>query len=112
MNLSEVLDVLLKAEDEALEVRGSAEQEAKALLQKARDKFSRDQESRLNAAREETRAQVESSRQAAEMDALHIAELAQKSRDRMQEHFESNVPALIARMAEDTAVRYAAQGRL
>ncbi|MDR1376400.1 MAG: hypothetical protein LBJ22_02720, partial [Synergistaceae bacterium] len=56
MKLSEVLDVLLKAEDEALEMRSSAEQEAKAVIQKAHDKFARDQEARLNAAREEARA--------------------------------------------------------
>ncbi|MDR1621149.1 MAG: hypothetical protein LBS00_02110 [Synergistaceae bacterium] len=111
MKLSEVLDVLLKAEDEALEMRGAAEQEAKAVIQKARDKFARDQESRLNAAREEARAQVESARQAAEMEALHIAELAKRSREKMREHFEANVPALIVKIAEDTANRYAAQGQ-
>ena len=111
MKLSEVMEALLKAEDEALEMRGSGEQEAKAVIQKAHDKFARDQESRLNAAREEARAQVESARQSAEMEALHIAELAKKSREKMREHFESNVPSLVARMAEDTAALYAAQGR-
>jgi vacuolar-type H+-ATPase subunit H len=111
MKLSEVLDVLLKAEDEVREARGSAEQEAKAIVQRARDQFVQAQESRLNAAREEARAQVESARQAADMEALHIAELARKSRERMREHFESDVPALIARMAKDVATEYAAQGR-
>ncbi|MDR1977185.1 MAG: hypothetical protein LBQ42_00455 [Synergistaceae bacterium] len=111
MKLSEVLDVLLKAEDEALEARGAAEQQAKAIVQKARDKFAQDQEARLNAAREEARAQVESTKHAVEMEALHIAELAKKSREKMREHFENDVPALIARMAEDAAAGYAAQGR-
>ena len=112
MKLSEVVNVLLKAEDEALEIRNSAEQEAKALVQKAHDKFARDQEARLNAAREEARTQVESARQSVEMEAQHIADLAQKSRDRMREHFEANAPALIAKMAEEMATKYAAQGKI
>jgi uncharacterized protein with HEPN domain len=111
MKLSEVLDVLLKAEDEALEMRSSAEQEAKSVIQKAHDKFARDQEARLNAAREEARARVESTQQAVEMEVLHIGELAKKSREKMREQFEAHVPALIAKIAEDTAARYAAQGR-
>ncbi|MDR2180430.1 MAG: hypothetical protein LBP21_08985 [Synergistaceae bacterium] len=112
MKLSEVLDVLLKAEDEALEMRSAGEQEAKAIIQKARDKFARDQESRLNAAREEARAQVESARHSAEIEALHIAELARKSQEKMREHFETNVPRLIAKMAEDTATWYLDRGRV
>ena len=111
MKLSEVLEVLLKAEDEALEMRGAAEQEAKALIQKARDKFAADQEARLSAAREEARVQVESARHSAEMEALHIADLAQKERDALRERFEKNAPALIARIAGETAARYAAQRR-
>lgn len=110
MKLSDVLDVLLKAEDEALDMRNAGEQEAKAIVQKARDKFAREQEFRLNAAREEARAQVESARQSAEIEALHITDLAKKSREKMREHFEAHVPALIAKMAENTAARYT-QGR-
>jgi vacuolar-type H+-ATPase subunit H len=109
MKLSEVLDALLKTEDEALEVRAAAEREAKAIVQKARDTFARDQESRLNAAREEARAQVESARQSAEMEALHIADLARKSQDRMKTNFDKNVPPLIAKMAEDLAAGYTAR---
>ena len=111
MKLSEVLEVLLKAEDEALEIRSAAEQEAKALVQKLRDKFAADQEARLSAAREEARAQVESAQHSAEMEALHIADLAQKERDVLREHFEKNAPALIARIAGEMAARYAAQRR-
>jgi vacuolar-type H+-ATPase subunit H len=110
MKLSEALEVLLKAEDKALEIRTAAEQEAKAIIQKAHDKFAQDQESRLNAAREEARAQVESTKHSVEMDALHIAELAQKARDRMREHFGKSGPALTAKIAGDLAARYAAQG--
>ena len=101
----------MKAEDEALEMRSAAEQEAKALVQKLRDKFAADQEARLSAAREEARAQVESAKHSAEMEALHIADLAQKARDTMEAHFEKNVPALIARIAGEMAARYAAQRR-
>jgi vacuolar-type H+-ATPase subunit H len=111
MKLSEVLDALLKTEDEALEVRAAAEREAKAIVQKAHDNFTRDQESRLNAAREEARAQVESTRQSAELESLHIADLTQKSRDKMKENFDKNVPALVAKMAEDLAARYTAWRR-
>jgi vacuolar-type H+-ATPase subunit H len=110
MKLPEVLDALLKTEDEALEIRGAAEREAKAIVQKAHDKFARDQEARLNAAREEARAQVESTRQSAEMEALHISDLARKSRDNMKENFDKSVPPLIAKMAEDLAARYAGRG--
>ena len=110
MELSDVLEALLKAEDEASEMRAFGEQEAKSLLQKAREKFADDQQGRLAAAREEARSQVESARQSAEMEALHIAELARKSRDRMQEHFEANTPALVAKLAESVASKYASQG--
>ncbi|MDR2137441.1 MAG: hypothetical protein LBO68_04050 [Synergistaceae bacterium] len=111
MKLPEVLDALLKTEDEALEIRAAAEQEAKTIVQKAHDKFVQDQEARLNAAREEARVQVESTRQSVEMDALHISDLARKSREKMKENFDKNVPPLIAKMGEDLAARYAAQGR-
>ena len=111
MKLPEVVEALLKVEDEALEMRSSAEQEAKVILQKARDKFAQDQEARLNAAREEARAQVELTKQSVEMEALHIAESAQAARDKMREHFDKNVPVLISKMAEETAGRYVTQGR-
>ena len=111
MKLSEVLSVLLKAEDEALEIRSAAEQEAKAIIQKMHDKFAQDQESCLNSAREEARSQVESTKQAVEMEALHISELALKAREKMQEHFDRKTPELIAKLAEETATKYAAQGR-
>ena len=111
MKLSEVLDVLLKAEDEALEMRTLAEQEAKAMLQKAHDRFSQDQEARLNAAREEARVQVDSAKQSVDMEVQHIAEMAQRSRERMQAHFDEKVPGLIAQLARDVAERYAEQGR-
>jgi vacuolar-type H+-ATPase subunit H len=112
MKLSEVLEVLLKAEDEALEMRLTAEHEAKAIVQKAHEKFASNQESRLNAAREEARAQVESAKHSVETDALQIADLARKSRDRMREHFDKRAPVLIAQIADDLAVTYAAQGSL
>ena len=112
VKLSEVLEVLLKAEDEALEMRASAEQEAKKIIQKAHDKFAEEQEARLSAAREESRAQVESTKHSVDLEALHIAELAQRSREKMQEHFEQSAPRLIARMTEETALRYAAQGHV
>ncbi len=111
MKLSEVLEVLLKAEDEALEMKNLAEQEAREIIRKTHEKFAQDQEAELSAAREEARAQVESAKQSVEMDALHISGLAQKARERMREHFDKKAPALIARMAEDLAVRYASQGR-
>ena len=100
----------MKAEDEALEMRVSAEQEAKRILRKAHDKFAEDQEARLNAAREEARTQVESTKQSVELEALHIAELAQRAQERMLENFDKSVPALIVRLTEETARRYAAQG--
>lgn len=111
MKLPEVLGALLKAEDEASAMRHEAEQEAKAIIEKARAAFALDQEARLKAAREAARSQVEAARHAAEMDALHIADLARKSREKMQEHFDKKAPELVARIAEEFASRYAAQGR-
>ncbi|MDR1649125.1 MAG: hypothetical protein LBR71_02595 [Synergistaceae bacterium] len=112
MKLPEVLEALLKAEDEAMEMRSSAEQEAKAIIQKARDKFARTQEALLSAARRDARAQVESAQQTAEMEALHVSELAKATRKKMREHFEARSPALIAQLAESVAVRYAARGEI
>ena len=112
MKLSEVLEVLLKAEDEAEEMRGSAEREAKAIIRNAHDKFSQDQEARLAAAREEARAQVESTKQTIEMEAQHIAEQAQRAREKMQEHFDNRAPDIIAKMTEKIALDYAAHGHV
>ena len=112
MKLSEVLEALLKAEDEAGEMLSSAEQEAKEILRKARGKFAHDQEARLAAAHEEARATVESARLSVEMEAQHIAELAQKALEKMREHFDNRVPELIAGMTEKAALEYAAHGRV
>ena len=112
MKLSEVVEVLLKAEDEAGEMRDEAERQAKAILRKAHEKFAQDQEARLNAAREEARTQVESAKHSVEMETQHIAELAQKTREKMQEHFDKSAPELIAKMTEKTALEYAAHGRV
>ena len=114
MKLPEVVDAILKTEEEAGKMRRATEREAKAILQKAHDKFAQEQEARLNAAREEARTQVESARHSVDMETLHIAELAQKTREKMQEHFDSRVPELIAKMAEKTAMElagHAAHGR-
>jgi vacuolar-type H+-ATPase subunit H len=107
LRLPEVIEALLKAEDEAREMRASAEQEAKVIIQKAHDKFTQTQEALLSAARTDARAQVESARQNAEMEALHISELAKAERDRMVEHFEARSPALITQLAGSVAVKYA-----
>jgi len=112
MKLSEVVETLLKAEDEAVEMRSSAEREAKAIIQKAHDKFAQDQEARLSAAREEARAQVESARHSAEMESLHIAELSEKALEKMQDHFDRKAPDLVAKMTEKVALDYAAHGRV
>jgi vacuolar-type H+-ATPase subunit H len=110
LKLPEVLEALLKAEDEAMKMRSSAEQEAKAVIQKAHDKFAQTQEALLNAARMDARAQVDSARQTAEMEALHVSELSKAAREKMREHFEARSPALIAQLVEGVAVRYAARG--
>ena len=112
MKLSEVLEALLKAEDEAGEMRGSAEHEAKEIIRKAHDKFAQIQEARLTAAREEARAQVESTRHSMDIETQQIAEIAQKALEKMQEHFDKRAPELIANMTEKTALEYAAHGRL
>ena len=112
MKLSEVLEALLKAEDEAGEMRGFAEREAKEIIQKAHDKFAQVQEARLAAAREEARVQVESARHSMEIETQHIAEIAQKAREKMQEHFDRRAPELIADMTEKAALEYAAHGRV
>ena len=102
----------MKAEDEAGEMRDSAEREAGEILREARDKFARERESRLNAVREEARTQMESAGRSVDMETRRIAELAQKTREKMREHFDARVPELIAGMAEKTAQEYAARGRV
>ena len=111
MKLSEVLEALLQAEDEAEEMRGAAEREAKAIIREAHDKFAQNQEVRLAAAREETRAQVESAGHSMEIETRYIAELSEKARERMQEHFDRRVPDLIAKITGKIAQDYAAHGR-
>lgn len=112
MKLSEVLTVLLKAEDEAVEIRLDAERQAKALIEKARNAFSENQEARLKAAREEARAQVESARQAVEIDAQHVLALSKASCEKIQDHFDNKIPQLINQLADELATKYALQGRV
>ena len=112
MKLQEVIETLLKAEDEAGEMHSSAEREAKEIIRKARDKFTQEQEANLSAAREEAQTQVELSRQTAEMEALHIAELSERAMEKMRDHFDKKAPELIAGIAEKVALEYAAHGRI
>ena len=93
-------------------MRDSAEREAEAILHEARDKFALERESRLDAANGEARTQVESVRRLVDMETRRIAELAQKAREKMQEHFDTRVPELVAGIAEKTALEYAARGRV
>lgn len=56
-------------------------------------------EARLEAARSDALAQIESARKSAEMEVLHIADMERKRRERMRENYDRKVPALIAKMA-------------
>ena len=58
MNLAEVLTALLSAEDEAADSVEGAKRKASDLLRETREKFSADQEARLNAARVQAKAIV------------------------------------------------------
>ena len=109
LTLTEVLDVLLRAEDESGERLASARREAKDTVRRTQERFAQDREARLKAARSDALAQIES-RKSAEMEVLHIADMERKRRERMRENYDRKVPALIARMAEDIAARYASRG--
>lgn len=110
LTLTEVLDVLLRAEDESGKQRDLAKLEAEEVMHRAQERFARDQEARLKAARSDALAQIESARKSAEMEALHIAEIGRRGRERMRENYDRKAPALISRMAEDIAARYASRG--
>ena len=110
LTLTEVLGVLLRAEDESGKRRDSAKREAEEVMRRAQARFARDREARLKAARSDALAQIESARKSAEMEALHIAEMGRRGRERMRENYDRKAPALIARMAEDIAARYASRG--
>ncbi|GHV34075.1 hypothetical protein FACS1894187_03910 [Synergistales bacterium] len=109
MKLSEALEVLLKAEDEAVEAKTLAEREAKAIIQKAHDEYARTEDSSLNEARVSAARQMEDARLSAEKESQHIAALADVSVSRMIEQFEKREPGLIARFADALAARYAAR---
>ncbi|GHS89155.1 hypothetical protein AGMMS49957_11890 [Synergistales bacterium] len=110
MKLSEALDVLLKADDEAVEAKASAEREAKAIIQKAHDEYAQAEDTLLSEARKEAANQMESARLSAEKESSHIIALADVSVARMLEQFEKREPGLIARFADSLAARYAARG--
>lgn len=110
LTLTEVLDVLLRAEDESGEQLTSARREAKETMRHTEEQFARDREARLKAARSDALAQIESARKSVEMEVLHIADMGRKGRERMRENYDRKVPALIAKMAEDIAARYASRG--
>ncbi len=110
ITLPEVLDVLLKAEDESGAIRLRAEHEADEIIRRTKDQFAHEQELRLKAARTEATEQIESARLAVEREAQQIAELASKSRDSMRTHFNERAPGIIRKMAEDFAARYASRG--
>ena len=110
MKLSEALEVLLKAEDEAVEANTLAEREAKAIIQKTHEEFARDEDASLSEARKLAASQIEDARIAAEKECQHIAAVADVSLSRMLEQFEKREPDLIARFANGLAVRYTAGG--
>ena len=110
LTLTEVLDVLLRAEDESGERLASARREARDTVRRTQERFAQDREARLKAARSDALAQIESARKSAEMEVLHIADMERKRRERMRENYDRKVPALIAGMAEDIAARYASRG--
>ena len=110
LTLTEVLDVLLRAEDESGERLASARREAKDTVRRTQERFAQDREAQLKAARSDALAQIESARKSAEMEVLHIADMERKRRERMRENYDRKAPALIAGMAEDIAARYASRG--
>ncbi|GHV44575.1 hypothetical protein FACS1894204_01900 [Synergistales bacterium] len=109
MKLSEALEVLLKAEDEAAEAKTLAEREAKAIIQKAHDEYARAEDSSLSEARREAAKQMEDARLVAEKESQRIAALADVSTSRMLTQFERKEPGLIAHFADALAARYAAR---
>ncbi|GAB1428662.1 hypothetical protein MASR2M17_20920 [Aminivibrio sp.] len=75
MNLADVLTALLSAEDEAADSVEEAKRKASDILREAREKFAADQEARLNAARAQAKAIVESARHSAELEAAQISDM-------------------------------------
>ena len=62
LTLTEVLDVLLRAEDESGKQRDSAKREAEEVMRRAQERFACDREARLKAAHSDALAQIESTR--------------------------------------------------
>ena len=110
MNLAEVLTALLSAEDEAADSVEGAKRKASDLLRETREKFSADQEARLNAARVQAKAIVESARHSAELEAAQIADMGLRGRQKMKDQFAEKAPSIVAALAAETAERYGKKG--
>ena len=78
----------MRAEDESGKQRDSAKREAEEVMRRAQERFACDREARLKAAHSDALAQIESARKSAEMEALHIAEMGRRGRERMRENYE------------------------
>ena len=110
MNLAEVLTAILSAEDEAADSVEGAKRKASDLLRETREKFSADQEARLNAARVQAKAIVESARHSAELEGAHISDMGLRGRQKMKDQFAEKAPSIVAALAAETAERYAKKG--
>lgn len=110
MNLSEVLTVLLAAEDEAADSVEAARRKAADIFRENREQFASDQEARLTAARARAKAIVESARHGAELEAAQIADLGMRNRQKMKDQFTELAPELTAKFAAEIAERYGKKG--
>ncbi|MDR1741607.1 MAG: hypothetical protein LBR38_07160 [Synergistaceae bacterium] len=111
MKLSDVLDVLLKAEENALGMKIDADHEAETVKSEAHSVFEAEQEAALSKARAEARARVEAAGHAADVESLQISEQSKKVCEKMKANFAEHVPSIIAKLAEELAARHAAEGR-
>ncbi len=110
MNLAEVLTALLSAEDEAVDSVERAKRKASDLLRETRDKFSADQEARLDAAHAQARAIVESAHHSAELEATQISNMGLQVRQKMTDQFAEKAPSIVAALAAEIAELYGKKG--
>lgn len=103
--LQEILAVLLGAESEAKRVQEEAKQEAESTMSEAQDKFMRQREHRMAAAREQAAGLLNTAALAAKAEAEAVLESAKKERERMVGRFAENAHPVVAAIATETAER-------
>lgn len=107
MELKDILEELVGAEEEASQIISKSRQEADRIVHEAREKFASEREARLSEAREQAGSITETARSSGEAEAGQIQDKGRAERDRMNKRYEEKIDSVIEALVGEIAEHYA-----